>query len=175
MKKFKEKPFENIEKALDVEEPITTEIAVPDLNKQVKTLAMSGKSRAVFDDEDYLRGQVIYTITMLTGAIEEQISNLRIGADARDYEALGTLANSLNTANGLLLEMNDKKEKVKIKRAEVRGKTKVANDLVDIQKGKLYAGTMADILKMTDDAKHNNETTRVDATFEIIDEPTGNK
>jgi hypothetical protein len=139
--------MKDLDKFLNIASEDIVEVSLPaTVSQQPQQTAMI--ENQIADDFDFARDNLYDIIGKGTEALEELVNIASQSQSPRDYEVLGTMINTLVTANKSLLEMQKKKKELIISAAPEAAQNITNN---------LFVGSTAELQKFITDRKKTNE------------------
>ena len=164
----KDSAFKDLKGAFDLPDVMNSPDPIPDkaiiINNN--TVAKTSQATSPFRDEEYLRTTSMQLIETTMRMLERLESELKTGSAARDYEVFGQIADTVNHQIAELANLNEKVEKAKAKRKEIKLKEKAVT-LDTFKSTDKIALTATQINDMLADATSRSELKKIDASFKI--------
>lgn len=139
--------MKDLDKFLNIAPEDVVEVNLPaTISQQPQQTAMI--ENQIADDFEFARDNLYDIIGKGTEALEELVNIASQSQSPRDYEVLGTMINTLVTANKSLLEMQKKKKELIISAAPEAAQNITNN---------LFVGSTAELQKFITDRKKTDE------------------
>jgi phage tail tube protein FII len=129
-------------------------------------VAKSSPATSPLKDEEYLRTTSMQLIETTMRMLQRLEGELKTGSAARDYEVFGQIADTVNRQIAELGNLNEKVEKAKAKRKELKLKEKTVT-LDTFKTTDKIALTASQLNDMLNDAASRSELKSIDANFKI--------
>lgn len=144
-------PLEKVDRNLSTifgTEPM--EVTVID-DKGVVPPEVDTPEEQVDQDADYVRGNMYSLMQQGQDALRYALDLAKQSDSPRAFEVVGTLMKNLSDMNMQMMDMHDKKQKLKGKPEKQEGPSKVVNNSI------VFQGSTADLNRMLSDMKKENE------------------
>lgn len=149
---------------MDTPDPEPNAVSTNIINNNA--VVKSSPSSSPIKDEEYLRTTSMQLIETTMRMLQRLEGELKAGSAARDYEVFGQIADTVNRQIAELGNLNEKVEKAKAKRKEIKLKERTVT-LDTFKTTDKIALTASQLNEMLTDAASRSELKKIDASFKI--------